>query len=431
MAAPYAASYYAATANPVAPFERLEGDLDVDVAIVGGGFTGIASAFELSERGIRVAVLEQNRIGWGATSRNGGQITGSLSGDTAMLRQFRRALGPGVDEFVWNLRWRGHAIIRERVERYGISCDLTPGHMLAAWKPSHVAELREQLESCRAHGMGDEVELVEGAALREVVATDLYAAGLINRRNMHVHSLNLCLGEADAARGLGARIFEDTEVTEVRKGTRVSLVTPRGVVRADKVLLAGNAYHRLGGARLQNMLFPASLGVVATAPVPEALRQRLNPQNLAVYDTRFVLDYYRFTADGRLLFGGGTNYSGRASADIAAELRPAIERTFPDLAGIGIDFAWQGQAGITVNRIPQLGRLAPNIFYAQGYSGHGVATSHIVGEIMAQAMTGDPREFEIFEGAFHFRNPLGRKAGNVMLALGMWYFQKKALLLGQ
>ena len=248
-----------------------------------------------------------------------------------------------------------------------------------------------------------------------MVATDLYAAGLINRRNMHVHSLNLCLGEADAARGLGARIFEDAEVIEVRRGARVTLVTPRGVVRADKVLLAGNAYHRLGGARLQNMLFPASLGVVATAPVPEALRQRLNPQNLAVYDTRFVLDYY----------------SGRASADIAAELRPAIERTFPDLAGIGIDFAWQGQAGITVNRIPQLGRLAPNIFYAQGYSGHGVATSHIVGEIMAQAMTGDPREFEIFEGAFHFRNPLGRKAGNVMLALGMWYFQKKALLLGQ
>lgn len=425
MAEPYCQSYYAATANPTEPFARLEDSVDVDVAIIGGGFTGVSTAVELAERGVSVALLEANLIGWGASSRNGGQITGSLSGDQAMLRQFRRVLGDGAEDFVWKLRWRGHDIIKRRVEKYGIRCDLKFGHLHAAYKSSHVAELEEMHRAARAHGMEQDVEMVHGAGLRDVVGTDIYVAGLINRRNMHVHSLNLCLGEANAARSLGARIFADTKVTRIRHGKTVELVTERGRVRARKVLLAGNASHRLALGRLAGMLFPATLGIVATEPLSEELARSINPRDLAIYDTRFVLDYYRLTADRRLLFGSGTNYTGRESGDVAATLRPAIEKTFPQLKGIGIDFAWQGQDGISINRIPQLGRIADNVFYAQGYSGHGVATSHIVGEIMAAALNGNPHEMEIFASARHWRLPVGRFLGNQALALGMWYFQQR------
>ncbi len=424
MAETYCKSYYAATANTVAPFDRLEQSLDVDVAIVGGGFTGISTAVELAERGVRVAVLESNRIGWGASSRNGGQITGSLSGDKAMLRQFRRKLGRDAADFVWNLRWRGHAIIKARVARYGIDCDLKHGHMHAAYQDSHVGELEEMYQAACEHGMGDEVELLRGDPVRAVVGTDIYRAGLINRRNMHVHSLNLCLGEAAAARGLGARIFDDSQVTALHHGKRVELVTERGRVRADKVLIAGNAYHRLARTRLAGMLFPVSLGIVTTAPLSEEMARALNPQDLAVYDTRFVLDYYRLTADRRMLFGSGTNYTGRQSGNIEATLRPAIEKTFPQLRGIGIDFAWQGQDGISINRIPQLGKVADNVYYAQGYSGHGVATSHVIGEIMAEALCGNAHDFDVFASTRHWRLPVGRFLGNQALALGMWYFQQ-------
>lgn len=428
MAENYCKSYYAATANPVEPFKRLDGSLDVDVAIIGGGFTGVSTAVELAEKGVSVALLEANRIGWGATSRNGGQITGSLSGDQAMLKQFRRVLGKGADDFVWNLRWRGHDIIRRRVERYGIRCDLKFGHMHAAFKTSHIPELETMHAAAVAHGMGDEVEMVYGKAVRDVVGTDIYAAGLINRRNMHVHSLNLCLGEANAARSLGAKIFDDSRVNDIRYGRRVELVTDGGSVRADKVLIAGNATHRLARGKLAGLLFPATLGIATTAPLPEEVAHALNPQDLAVYDTRFVLDYYRLTADKRLLFGSGTNYTGRESANVAEAMRPAIEKTFPQLKGIDIDFAWQGQDGITINRIPQLGRVSDNVFYAQGYSGHGVATSHIVGEIMASALTGNPRELDIFASARHWRLPVGRFLGNQALAIGMWYFQQREKL---
>ena len=424
MAETYCNSYYAATRNAIAPFGRLDRRLEVEVAIVGGGFTGVATAVELAERGISVALLEANVIGWGASSRNGGQITGSLSGDKAMLKQFGRTLGEKAADFVWDLRWRGHRIIRNRVEKYGIDCDLKFGHMHAAWQPSHVPELEEMHRMAVAHGMGGEVELVRGAAVRDIIGTDIYAAGLLNRRNMHVHSLNLCLGEADAARRLGVHIFEDTKVLDIRHGRRVELVTDGGSVVADKVLIAGNASHHLERLKLAGLLFPASLGIVTTEPLPEETARAINPQDIAVYDTRFVLDYYRLTADRRLLFGSGTNYTGRETPNLAEGLRPAIEKTFPQLKGIGIDYAWQGQDGITINRIPQLGRTRDNVFYAQGYSGHGVATSHVVGEIMAQALTGDPRDFDTFASAWHWRIPVGRTLGNAALAIGMWYFQQ-------
>jgi glycine/D-amino acid oxidase-like deaminating enzyme len=267
------------------------------------------------------------------------------------------------------------------------------------------------------------VHLLGPDQVHAMLDTPLYCGALHNTRNMHLHPLNLCLGEARAAASLGALIFENSVVTRIEHGPQPALITSQGRINARTVLLAGDAYHKLEQKQLGGKLFPATGGIVTTAPLPADVVERLNPQDVAVYDTRFVLDYYRLTADKRLLFGGGANYSGKESRDIAAELRPAIERTFPSLKGIPIDFQWSCIMGIVVNRIPQLGKLSDNVYYCQGYSGHGVATTHIMGEVVANAITGTMEKFDTFAGFKHIRVPAGDLLGNPLLAVGMWYYQ--------
>jgi gamma-glutamylputrescine oxidase len=424
----YCDSYYSASIREASDYPVLEGEHRVDVAIVGGGFTGVATAVELAERGYRVAVIEANKVGWGASGRNGGQVTGSLSGEATMRRQMRRTLGEEAADFVWNLRWRGHRIICDRVARYAIPCDLKHGHLQAAWQPSHLAALRADYEACQAHEIGEQVHWLDRAEVGELVGTRRYHGAIRNDYNLHLHPLNLCLGEARAAAGLGAQIFEGSKVVAIEHGPTPAVVGEHGRVRADSVILAGNAYHRLERRRLGGRLFPASLGIVATAPLDEAMAAALNPDDLAVYDTRFVLDYYRLTADRRLLFGGGANYSGKDSPDLGAELRPRLESTFPQLKGVPLDFQWQGMAGIVINRVPMVGRLSPNVYYAQGYSGHGIATSHIMGEILAEAVGGTLEAFDAFAAIRHWRVPFGDRLGNALLAAGMWYYQLRERL---
>ncbi|GIU42675.1 FAD-dependent oxidoreductase [Shewanella colwelliana] len=423
MSLPRCNSYYNATINQETDFDQLQGEVDVDVVIIGGGFTGVATAVELSEQGYRVAIVEANKIGWGATGRNGGQVTGSLSGDGAMTKQLRNQIGSEAEAFVWNLRWRGHDIIKNRVAKYGIDCDLKFGHLHTAYKFAHMGEMQKTFDEGVNRGMGDELILLSKADIPQYLDTPLYHGGLLNKRNMHLHSVNLCIGEARAAVGNGAQIFEHSSVLDIIEGDRPVVKTAKGQITANSVVLAGNAYHKLARKKLSGLLFPASLGNCATVKLDSALAKQLNPHDVAVYDSRFVLDYYRMTADHRLMFGGGTNYSGRDSKDVAAELRPALERTFPQLKGVEIEFDWTGMAGIVVNRIPQLGKVSPNVFYCQGYSGHGVATSHIMGEIMAAAVVGQHKEFDLFANMKQIRLPVGEWLGNQGMAIGMLYYR--------
>jgi gamma-glutamylputrescine oxidase len=417
------ASYYTASLDRETAYPRLQGEVSVDVAIIGGGFTGVATAVELSERGLKVALVEKHKIGWGASGRNGGQVTGSLSGEAAMRKQLRGAFpGTEIDNFIWNLRWRGHEIIEARVAKYGISCDLKRGHLHAAMKLGHLKELQASFEEAQRRGMSRDVTLLDAAGVRELLATDRYVGAVKNTRNLHLHPLKLCIGEARAAENLGTSIFEHTEALDIVHGAQPRVVTAEGQVNARHILIAGDVYHTLERRRLGGMIFPAMGGIVATQPLG-ALARAINPDDLAVYDCRFVLDYYRLTADGRLLFGGGANYSGRDSRNLAAELRNCIEITFPQLRGIGIDFQWSCAMGIVINRIPQLGKVSDNVWYCQGYSGHGIATSHLMGEILAEAMTGTLARFDTFAAFEHRRVPLGRALGNPLLAVGMWYYQ--------
>jgi gamma-glutamylputrescine oxidase len=422
-------SYYTASIQQETIYPVLRGEVHADVAIVGGGFTGVATAVELAERGLKVALVEARRIGWGASGRNGGQVTGSLSGDGAMMRQLRRRAGVDAEEFIWKLRWRGHEIITQRVAKYGIRCDLRHGHLHAALTPAHLQALRAAFEAAQRHGMDAEVSLLDAAGVRQCLASERYLGALKNLRNFHLHPLNLCIGEARAAASLGARCFENSPVIDIVHGAQPAVVTAHGRVIARHVLLAGDVYHRLERRRLSGLIFPAIGGIVTTRPLG-ALAQQINPQGLAVYDCRFVLDYYRPTADGRLLFGGGANYSGRESRDVAAELRPAIELTFPQLTGVEIEFKWTCAMGIVLNRIPQLGRLSDTVWYCQGYSGHGIATSHIMGEILAEALTGTLERFDTFAAFRQIRVPYGDLLGNPLLAAGMWYYALREKLRG-
>lgn len=416
----YPATYYSATAHVTPPVTPLQGEQTTEVAVVGGGFTGVATALALAERGRTVRLLEANRIGWGASGRNGGQFTDSVSGEDTIRRQ----LGAEAEELIWHLRWHGHSLIEDRVQRYGIDCDLKHGHLRVAKKARQVPALRHEYDELVARGHGDAVRFVEGDQLRTVIGSDAYVAGLINRRNGHLHPLNLCLGEAAAARDLGVTIHEGSPVTGISHGNRPTVTTSQGRIHADQVVLAGNAYHGLEPQQLRGRLFPATSHIVVTEPLSRVQVEALNPQDLAVYDSNHVIDYYRLTPDRRLLFGAGCRYSGHDPGDIDAALRPALSAVFPQLADVRIDYRWGGRIGIVLNRVPQVGYLSRNVVYAQGYSGHGICLSHVLGDALAATLSdGSSRDFAQLARIRHWRLPLGPRAGSALVALGMLYYR--------
>ena len=424
MALAHVKSYYAATANDRTAYPRLEGTIAVDVCIVGGGFSGISAAITLVERGYSVAVLEANRIGWGASGRNGGQMIAGISGEHNLKRQ----LGSDGARLLRDIRYRGHDIITERIAKYGIDCDLRYGWMEAAARPRHMQGLRDYVDERIAEGDGAGLEIVEPSQMRSVLATDMYHGGFIDHRSGHLHPLNLCMGEARAAASLGVKIFEDTEVVEIEGGAKPYVKTVHGRVDAKSIILAGSTDHAFQRGRLNGLTFPTGSYIIATEPLTEAEASALNPQNLAIADSNIVLDYFRLSGDRRMLFGGRCNYSNRDPKDLAAALQPRLVEIFPQLSSKKIDFSWGGRIDIVLTRIPAIGRLEPNVYYMQGYCGHGVNTTHLAAEIVADAIGGTMEKFDLFDRIHHIRLPVGRWAGNQMLALGMLYYRLKDLL---
>jgi glycine/D-amino acid oxidase-like deaminating enzyme len=418
----HCASYYAATCNDSTRYRALEGATRADVCVIGGGFTGLSTAIELAERGYRVVLLEQHRIGWGASGRNGGQMIGGTSGEALLARHW------GSARAVRDLSFRGHEIIEARCRRFGIDCDLRYGYIDVALSRRQVSEHRAWFEELTAMGYGEHLELVDAAQLPAVLGTRRYRGGLINRRNGHLHPLNLCLGEARAASALGVAIHEDSAVRAVTpRAGGVTVQTAGGQVEAEIVVHAGNAYQHLEAQRLSGLVFPAGTFIIATEPLSAAEIAEINPQNLAVCDQNHVLDYYRLSADGRMLFGGRCNYSGREPPSIANALLPRLRRIYPQLADKRVDYAWGGRIGIVVNRVPLIGRLDQHTYYALGYSGHGVNMTHVAGEVIAQAIAGDSAVLDVFQTVPHRRIPFGQAAGNQLVSLGMLYYRLRDL----
>ena len=289
-------------------------------------------------------------------------------------------------------------------------------------------ELEEDFSDLQVRGETPGLRLVGREEIPELLGTRAYIGGLINNRDGHLHPLNLCLGEARAAAGLGSRIYEGTEVLDIQYGDQPRLRTASGEVKANAVVIAGNAYHSLDPKRLAGLIFPAGSFIIATEPLSEAEHQALNPLDLAASDLNNVLDYFRLSADKRMLFGGRCNYSGREPRSIQNNMLPRLLRIYPQLEGKRIDYEWGGRIGIVVNRVPLIRRVEKNVFSAMGYSGHGINMTHLAGVIMADAVAGTLERLEVFDRIDHFRIPFGRWFGNQIVALGMLYYRMRDLL---
>ena len=419
-AQPHTGSYYAATVNKVTDYAPLRGAQNADVCVIGAGFTGISTALHLAERGYKVHVVEANKVGWGASGRNGGQIIGGISGEEKVAR----SLGQDGERIMWQMGWAGHDIIRERVETYGIDCDLKWGYLDVAIRQRHLREQHEQLEALEKHGFPHEYKILSREETVSLIGTEAYIGSLMNMGNGHVHTLNLCIGQARAAVSRGATIFEQSPVLRIEHGARPRVITGQGSVTADFVVIAGNAYHFIE-RKLRGNMFAVNSFIIATEPLSEEQVSFVNPQDLAVCDPNFVLEYFRLAADKRLLFGGRCNYSGSDPGVIKRTMIPKMLRVYPQLAKTRIDYAWGGRVGVPINRVPQLGRISSNVFYSQGYSGHGVNVTHLAGQIMADTVAGILERFDMFANIKPVVIPGAHSFGKQLTALGVLYYQIK------
>ncbi|KUE80613.1 gamma-glutamylputrescine oxidoreductase [Aeromonas schubertii] len=417
-------SFYAASANPHAPWPTLTGDQECDVCVVGGGYTGLSSALHLAERGYQVVLLEAARIGFGASGRNGGQIVNSYSRD---IDTIERNCPPEQARLLGNMLFEGGDIIRERIERYQIQCDFRQGGVFAADTEKQLHELKAQKERWGRWG-NDQMELLDKEGIRDVVQTERYVGGLLDKRGGHIHPLNLALGEAEAIRSLGGRIFEQSPVTDIVPGERVLVKTGQGTVKARFVVVAGNAYLGNLVPELAAKSMPCGTQVVATEVLGEERARELLPQNYCVEDCNYLLDYYRTTGDHRLIYGGGVVYGARDPADIERLIMPKLLKTFPQLAGVKVEYTWTGNFLLTLSRLPQFGRIGSNIYYMQGYSGHGVTCTHLAGKLLAEALAGQAERFDAFARLPHYPFPGGRLLRVPLTAMGaVWYSLRDSL----
>ncbi|AXE36336.1 NAD(P)/FAD-dependent oxidoreductase [Chromobacterium phragmitis] len=417
---PHPPSYYAATAHAWDPQPPLRGEASCDVCVVGGGLAGLSAALNLREKGFSVLLLEGSHIGFGASGRNGGQVIAGYAGD---IDSIRSQVGDEAAKALWDMSVEAVEIIDERVRRHDIQCDWQRGYVSAAVKPRHLRELEDwQREAEQRYGYGG-MQLWDRDALRGKLASGRYQGGLFDPRSGHLHPLNYTLGLARAALAAGVAIHEQTPALRIEQGDTPSVFTEHGVVRCRHLVLACNAYIGALAPQLERRIMPAGTYVIATEPLGEQRARALIADNMAVCDTNFVLDYYRLSADHRLLFGGKVSYSGHEPRDLAGSMRADMLRVFPQLADVGIDYAWGGFCDITVNRAPDFGRLSGNVYYLQGFSGHGVNITGLAGKVVAEAIAGTSSRLDLFSKIRHRDFPGGKLLRTPALVLGMAYYR--------
>ncbi|OBS08840.1 NAD(P)/FAD-dependent oxidoreductase [Acidihalobacter prosperus] len=402
--AAHADSYYAATKRYALDFPALAENLDVDVCVIGAGITGSSAALHLAERGYRVALIDSQRVGWGASGRSGGQ---KIAGFACDMGKLRRLVGPDDAKRLWDMSVEAMQLLDERVARHAIPCDAASGHLHVGLKPRHDRELeqwREELEGVYGYSG---LEILRGEPLLAQVGSPVYTSGLYDPHSGHIHPLNYTLGLADAAHKAGAQLFEETPALRIDHGSTVTVHTPGGAIHARHVIVAANAYIDLLAPSLRRRIMPVGTYIVATEPLGEARARRLLPTNAAVADMNFVLDYFRLSADHRLLFGGRVSYSRIEPLSIRRSIRARMVKVFPELADVGIDYAWGGYVAITHNRAPHFGRLADNVYFAQGFSGHGIALTGLAGQLMAEVVAGREERFDVFTRIPHMPFPGG------------------------
>jgi gamma-glutamylputrescine oxidase len=418
-------SYYAASANPAPRFAHLAGETGVDVCVIGGGIAGCSTALHLAQRGYRVALLESHRIGWGASGRSGGQaITGFASGQQKLVQQ----VGFENARRMWDISIEGLHLLRELVGTHAIDCDLHWGQMHVAVKERQRAELRHELEEAGDRYGYHKLQYLERDAVQNLLATKRYLAGVYDSGSGHLHPLNYTLGLAAAAHQAGVQIYENTTATGLQLADPAIVTTSAGSVKAKFVAMCCNAYGNPLVPALRSRIMPVGTYIVATEPLGEERITNLIRQNIAVTDINFVLDYFRRSADHRLLFGGRVAYSGRDAFNTAEATRKRMVKVFPQLADARIQYAWGGYVDITMNRAPDFGRVAPNVYYLQGFSGHGIALTGIAGKLVSEAIGGQAERFDLFAKLKHRDFPGGPLLRTPALILAMLWYRMRDLL---
>lgn len=414
----HAPSYYAATV-PDAPLRpALAGQRRADICVIGAGFTGLSAALHLASAGLNVVVLDAHRVGWGASGRNGGQLSGGQRVEPAELEA---RFGLDRARALWGIGEAAKQLVKDLIAAHGIDAELRPGVLHTAHKARYVDDLRAEVDHM-AKTYDYPLEFIPKAELRDILDTEAYHAGVLDRDAAHLHPLKLAHGLARAAEAAGATIYEMSEVKALRPGVQPQVSTAGGQVIADHVIVACNGY--LGGLvpQVAARVMPINNYIIATEPLDPDLARRLIANGAAVADSKFVINYYRMSIDNRLLFGGQESYGYRFPSDIKLFVREAMLGIYPQLAGTRIDYGWGGTLAITMKRLPYVTRTAPNILSASGYSGHGVALATMCGKLMADAVQGQAAGFDTMAAIPTSRFPGGTAFRTPLLALAMaWY----------
>ncbi|HAJ13681.1 MAG: FAD-binding oxidoreductase [Hydrogenophaga sp.] len=420
-------SYYEASVVRPAPRPPLQGEVTADVVVIGGGLAGLSAALEMARRGLSVVLLEADRIGAGASGRNGGQvIVGYASGQELLEQQ----LGADDARLAWDMSVEAVDLVERRIREHDIDCEWQRGYLYVADSARKARALREEIGNLQRHGVSCEV--AEGAGLWRLIDSPRYVMAAYENRSGHLHPLKYTLGLAQAAERAGVRLCEQSPVTALERGAQLVAHSRHGRVHARYGVLAGNCMLPEYGPRvapeIAARIMPVGTYIVATAPIDPALRQRLIPSNAAVCDNNFVLDYFRFGADSRLLFGGRVSYTTMTPPDLKGTMERRMGRVFPDLKGVPVDYVWGGFVDISMNRAPDFGRLGDNLYYLQGFSGHGMALTGLAGQLVAEAVLGQAGRFDVFARLKHHPFPGGRWLRTPSLALGMAWYRLKDLL---
>jgi len=418
------ASYYEASATRPAAAPALAGHIEADVCVVGAGYAGLSAALELAQRGYSVAVLEARQVVWGASGRNGGQVIAGFghAGEDAIEVQF----GAADARRAWDISMQGLQLLHERIQRHAIACDYVPGYLSLAVNARKARALEMRVAHMQRH-YGHAQQWIGPHEIQQWIASPRFHAGAFDPQSGHLHPLKYGLGLAAAARAAGVRIFENSAVLRLKHGAKPLLKTAHGAVACRFVVLSGNVYlgefgHHVA-PELGRRIMPVGTYIIATEAMERARADALIRQRAAVSDTNFVLDYFRLSADHRLLFGGGESYSAATPRKLLHVMRRRLQAVFPQLADLATPYVWGGYVDITMNQAPDFGRLGPNIYYLQGFSGHGLALTGMAGKLVAQTIAGQAERFDLFARLQHHAFPGGARMRVPALVLGMLYYR--------
>ena len=413
-------SYYAASANQQIQCPTLQGSHTADICVVGAGITGLSAALNLAERGYKVTVVEANLVGWGASGRSGGQMIFGFGCDMPVIE---KSAGNVAAKAMWDMSVEAIDILRQRVDQHHIQCDLQQGHLHAAIKPRQMQELEEWQGSLEKQYGYASLSLWDKQHVQSKMASERYIGGLYDANSGHIHPLNYTLGLAKAALDAGVTIYTDSAVTKVTRRSKANVChTAQGQITAQQVLFCGNAYMGKLVPEISNKIMPVGTYIGATEPLGKARAEALINNNMAVADINFVLDYFRMSADYRMLFGGRVSYSTLAPPNLTHSMRQRMLGVFPQLADVNMEYSWGGNVAITMNRGPHFGRVGKDLYFAQGFSGHGIAATGLAGKLLAEAVAGQSERFDLFNEISHLPFPGGTlfKTPALMLAMA-WY----------